>query len=295
MMETGPASVAALAEAGKHCAALAREFARDQWLGSLYAPPKAREALLALAAFDYEIRQARLRARNPTLAALRLSWWRGVIQGEQEAEAAGSPPALALLSAIAVFSLPRGELEAMLDSRLTELSPPPVLDLAGFEVYAGESEGARLRLAAGVCGGGADLDAGAAHTPAGLALALVRMLAEMPTRAGSAPTLFPVDIAQRHGATIRDFDSRRSTEAVLAACAAARGLAREKLAEAERRLELAPSAILPAFVPLGALGLDLDLIERTAAAPFQPAAEASPLRRQWAIWRWARRARHRGP
>ena len=289
MTSEGPLGVAALAEARKHCAAFVRENARDQWLGALYAPPERRDALLALAAFDHEIRQARLRARDPNLAALRLAWWRGVVQGERDDEAAGNPMALALMSAADAFSLPCAGLEAMLDARLEELVPSEDFDLAAFTAFAEGSDSARLRLAARICGGGKDLDAADASAPAGLALALTRMLAALPSKAGSAPTLFPVDVALRHGATGRDFEGRRATEAVVAACAEARALARDKLEEAERRLAASPKAILPAFIPLGTVGLDLDRLDRNAATPFEAPAEPSPLRRQWAIWRWARR------
>ena len=290
MTPKGPVGAAALAQAHKHCAALAREHARDWWLGALYAPPDARDALIALAAFDHEIRQARLRARDPNLAALRLAWWRGVVCGEREAEAAGNPTSLALMSAVEGFSLPRDELEAMLDARLEELVPAEGFDLAAFEAYADGSEGARLRLSTRICGGG---DGGSepakASAPAGMTLGLIRMLAALPWRAGSAPTLFPVDIARRHGAAMGDFDARRASDEVVAACGEARALAREKLSEAERLLAASPQSILPAFIPLGAVGLDLDRLDRNAAKPFDPPAEASPLRRQWAIWRWARR------
>jgi hypothetical protein len=68
-------------------------------------------------------------------------------------------------------------------------------------------------------------------------------------------------------------------------------LARGELAEAERRLNASPRAILPAFVPLGPLRLDPDRLDRNANRPFDPAGEVSPLRRRWAIWRWA----HVGP
>ncbi len=289
MTPAGPVGAAALAEARKYCAALVREHARDQWLGALYAPPDARDALFALAAFDHEIRQARLRARDPNFAALRLAWWRGVVRGEREGEAAGNPTALALIAAVDAFSLPRDEFEAMLDARLDEVFPAETFDFTAFAAFAAGSEGARLRLAGRVCGGGRDLDAGGAHAPAGLALALTRMLAALPAKAGSAPTLFPGELAQRHGATMRDFDARRASEGVVAACAEARSLARGKLEEAERRLAASRQAILPAFVPLGAVRLDLDRLERNATKPFDPPAEASPLHRQWAIWRWARR------
>jgi 15-cis-phytoene synthase len=285
----GPSGGGALAEANKHCDGLAREHARDQWLASLYAAPSARDALLALACFDYEIGQAHARARDPNLAAIRLAWWREVARGERDDEAAGNPVALALRSAIDAFALARDWLEAMIDARLQEMAPQEVFNLIAFEAYAGEREGARLRLASQIAAGGRDLDDKSAHAPAGFAIALTGMLSALPIRAGAAPTLFPADVAARHGATPHDFDARQASAGVIAACTEVRALAREKLADAEGRLATSPRAILPAFVPLGALGLDLDRLERNAAQPFEPLREVSSLRRQWAIWRWARR------
>ncbi len=289
MTASDPVPAETLAEAFKHCAAVAREHARDQWLGALYAPAASRDALLALAAFDHEIRQARLRARDPNLAALRLAWWREAALGPGDAEAGGSPTAIALRAAIAAFALPGAAIEAMLDARLTEIAPPQDFPLAAFEQYAAESEGARLRLAARIAAGGQDLDGSDASAPAGFALALTRMLASLSSQAGVAPTLFPTDVARRHGATGADFDARRETLGVVAAVAELCALARERLAEAERRLKASPPPILPAFVPLATLRLDLDRMERHAERPFDPAPAASPLRRQWAVWRWARK------
>ncbi len=282
-----PPGADALGDASRHCAALARAHARDQWLGALYASGAVRDALLALASFDVEIRRALARARDPSLAAMRLSWWRGVIVGERREEAAGSPVALALRAAIDAYALPGAWLEAMLDARLQEIAPQGDFNLAAFHAFAGESEGARLRLAARIAAGGHDLDEADAHAPAGIALALTRVLYQLPFKAGAAPTLIPADVAARHG-TSAEFDARRASPGVVAACAELRGLAREELREAERRLKASPPAILPAFVPLGALRLDLDRLDRNAERPFDPSGEVSPLRRQWAIWRWAR-------
>ncbi len=285
MTASEPISAGTLAEAFKHCAALARENARDQWLGALYAPAGSRDALFALACFDHEIRLARLRARDPNLAALRLAWWREAALGAGDPGAGGSPAALALRAAIAAFALPGEAIAAMLDARLTEIAPPVDFTLAAFAIYAAESEGARLRLASRIAAGARDLDDAEASAPAGLALGLARMLAGLP----SGPTLFPADVAKRHGATRADFDAMRASAGVVAASAELRGLARERLAEAERRLKASPPQILPAFVPLATLRLDLDRLERNAQRPFEPPAEVSALRRQWAIWRWARK------
>jgi phytoene synthase len=284
----GPVVSNALLEANRHCAALARAQARDQWLGALYANPRDHDALLALASFDYEIRQAILRARDPNLAALRLAWWRSAIAGERRDEAAGSPVALALSAAIEAYALPTGWLSEMLDARLQEIAPQDDLTLAAFRVFAHESEGARLRLAARIAAGGGDADSAEAHAPAGMAFALTRALLQLPFKAGAAPTLIPVDVAGAHGANPSEFSVRSATAGVIAVCAELRRHARAELAEAERRLETSPAAILPAFVPLGALRVDLDLLDRNAARPFDPPREVSPLRRQWAIWRWAR-------
>jgi phytoene synthase len=278
----------ALFEANRHCAALARAYARDQWLAALYASGAARDALIALAGFEAETRHALARARDPNLAALRLSWWRGAVAGERPEEAAGHPVALALGAAIEAYALPRAWLEAMLDARLQEIAREGDFDLAAFRVFADESEGARLRLAVRIAAGGRDLDEAQAHEPAAMALALRRVLGALPFTAGAAPTLIPADVAARHGASALEFDARRASPGVVAACAELRALARAELAEAERRLKASPSAILPAFIPLAPLRLDLDRLDRNASRPFEPLGEVSPLRRQWAIWRWAR-------
>lgn len=289
-MSGGARDPHALDDAHRHCAALARANARDQWLGSLYAPPGARNALLALASFDHEIRQAAARARVPGLAAMRLAWWRGVLRGERDEEAEGSPVALAFLSAIDGFGLPRSLAEAMLDARLVELARQGDVSFDAFESFAEASEGARLRLASRIAGGGRDLDRANAGSPAALTLAIARMLSALPLKAGAAPTFFPVDLASRHGASLDDIDARRATPGVTAAYAALIALARDRLEVAEQRLKASPQAILPAFIPLGAVRLDLAALDRNAAFPFNATAgEATPLRRQWSIWRWTRR------
>jgi phytoene synthase len=285
--ERPPQGADLLADATEHCAALARAHARDQWLAALYAGANARGALFALASFDYEIRNALKRARDPNLTAIRLAWWREVIAGERQAEAAGNPVALALRAAIDAYALPQASLEAMLDARLQAIAPQDDFNHVAFRAFADESEGARLRLASRIVAGGQDLDPAEAHAPAGMALALTRLIKELPFKAGSAPTLIPTDVIARHDVSVADFDARRASPGVLAACAQLRSLARDELAEAERRLKSSSPTILPAFIPLAPLRLDLGRLDRNAERPFDDVGEISPLRRQWAIWRWA--------
>ena len=122
-----------------------------------------------------------------------------------------------------------------------------------------------------------------------MALALTRLLKELPFKAGSAPTLIPTDVAARHGVSVEDFDARRASPGVIAACAELRGLARDELAEAERRLKSsALRSCRPSFRsrPCGSISTGSTAM-RTARS--MTVSEVSPLRRQWAIWRWARK------
>ena len=158
--------------------------------------PSARDALLALAGFDSRDPPGALRARDPNLAALRLAWWRGVVRGERDEEGAGNPVALALRAAIDAFALPRDRLEAMLDARLQEIAPQDDFNLAAFEAFAEESEGRAAAARVADCGGGKDLDAGRARTlRRGLRWRLRGCSSRCRSKAGAAPTLFPVDVA----------------------------------------------------------------------------------------------------
>ena len=146
---------------------------------------------------------------------MRLAWWRATSPANGRTRAAGSPVALALSAAIDAYALPRAFFEAMLDARLQEIAPQDDFNLAAFRAFADESEGARLRLASLIAAGGLELDQADAHAPAGMALALTRLIGQLPFKAGSAPTLIPADVAARHGASAADFDARRASPASL--------------------------------------------------------------------------------
>jgi phytoene synthase len=63
--------------------------------------------------------------------------------------------------------------------------------------------------------------------------------------------------------------------------------AREHLAQARGLWSTASSAILPALLPVAAVGPTLARMGRRSYDPFAP-FELAPLRRQWLIWRAAR-------
>jgi phytoene synthase len=53
----------------------------DRYFCALFAPAHHREALFTLTAFNHELARAQEVAREPTLALIRLQWWREVVEG----------------------------------------------------------------------------------------------------------------------------------------------------------------------------------------------------------------------
>ena len=109
-----------------------------------------------------------------------------------------------------------------------------------------------------------------------LRVALTGMLSALPIRAGAAPT------SSRPMSRRVTARACRTSICVGQAPASSRPQRRwerwrAKARRGESRLASSPRAILPAFVPLGALSLDLDRLGRNAAQPFEPSREVSAL------------------
>lgn len=122
----------------------------DRWLASRFiADPAKRADVIALYAFDYELRRAVEGASNPILAEIRLTWWSEVLdQIYTGVPVRLHPTAQALELVVRRRSLPREPLEAALDARLYALEG----DRAAGEIEAAEhiTEAAALALDAEV-------------------------------------------------------------------------------------------------------------------------------------------------
>jgi phytoene synthase len=115
---------------------LIRRLDHDRWLSSRFiADPQARADVIAVYAFDHELRRALQVASRPLIAEIRLTWWREVL----EQIAAGQPTrrhptAQAVAAAVQRRGLPLDRLEAALDARLYALDG----DSAAGEIEAAE-------------------------------------------------------------------------------------------------------------------------------------------------------------
>jgi phytoene synthase len=270
----------------EHCAALVREADRDRFLATLFAPAQHRDALFALYAFNAEIARIREVAREPLPGEIRLQWWREVLAGERDGEAAAHPVAAALRETLARYGFVAAPLLELIEARTFDLYDEPMASIADLELYGIRTQSPVFAIASGILGAGKappdlfTLDAGVAYT-------IAAMLSQLGRHASRRQLYVPLEVLDRHQVNTADIFAGRSSDALHAALAELRKLARAHLAAGQEKLKSAPPEILPALLPLAPIGPMLRCMEQAGYAPlqFEPAA---PWRRQWQLWRAAR-------
>src|SRR5262249_50392771 len=120
----------------------------------------------------------------------------------------------------------------------------------------------------------------------GLAYAITGLLRAFPYHAARGQLFVPLDLLDRHGASAEDIFAGRATPAIVAALAELRQVAQQHFA-AFRQAEI-PWVLAPAFLP-SELPAFCRKRRAGAADPFRR-RDVAPWRRQWALWRAARRA-----
>jgi phytoene synthase len=217
----------------------------DRFLAAPFVPAAARDAFLALAAFNHELARAREAATNPIVALIRLQWWRDAV-----AEAAAGRPARRhevagpLHAAIVSGGLAAADLQGLVDAREAEAEEAGIPTRDAFGAYLRASAGG-FALAAGRLLGAPD-----AALPLlqrlGALQGLAGVLRNVPAHAAQGRCLLPADALAEAGL---------SAAAVIADPAAAGPLCRALAAEggtllaAARRESLPPEA-LPAVLPV---------------------------------------------
>ena len=211
-----------------HCAALVRAADRDRYLATLFAPAQHRHAMYALYAFDCEIGRVREAAREPVPGEIRLQWWREVLAGEREGEAAAHPVAAALRETTARYRIDPGRLIALVDAHTFDLYGEPFATLDDLDNHAALTDGIVLGTAAKILGAeGFAVDALARH--AGIALMIVRGLVRLPPHAARRQIYIPREVLDRHAVTLESVFAREDSQGLKAALAELRRHARRQL------------------------------------------------------------------
>ena len=105
--------------------------------------PTHRDALFALYAFNVEIARVRELAREPMPGEIRLQWWREVLAGERDGEAAAHPVAAALRDDACALSACAAPLLDLIDARAFDLYDEPMATLTDLESYAHQDRSRR--------------------------------------------------------------------------------------------------------------------------------------------------------
>jgi phytoene synthase len=272
-------------DAYAYCEALVREADKDRFLASLFAPANRRPHLFALYGFNVEIARVGQVAHEPLAGEIRLQWWRDALSGRAPGEAAANPVAAALLDTIARCGMPAAPLDALIDARARDLYDDPILTLSELEAYGRATASTLFGMAARI------LDRGAAPDdvadPAGVAYALAGLLKAFPRHAARGQIYLPTETLERHGVAGAEVAAGTAGPGLRAALAEIAGQARERLAQAAGRWQSVSPGARPAFLPLAWVAPLLARIERNPD-PFVP-IDLPQWRRQWLLWRAARR------
>ena len=277
-----------MADSFGHCEQLVREADKDRFLAALFAPAAQRPALFALYAFNVEIARVREVAREPMPGEIRLQWWREVVEGQRAEEARAHPVAAALMQTVAQYGLPVEVLSDLIDAHAFDLYDDPMPSLAHAEAYATKTSSALFHLAAKILDANAAVGDLARH--AGIAYGFAEQLRLFPRHAARRQLFIPLDILQRYGAAPEDIFAGKATPELRAALAEMRLHIRGHLAAANDLLASAPAAVLPAFLPVALVRPLLKRMEDRGYDPFG-AIDVPQWRRQWTLWRAARRPR----
>jgi phytoene synthase len=275
-------------QAFAHCEALVRAADRDRFLATLFAPRERRGALFALYAFNVEIARVREVVRDPVAGEIRLQWWSDVLAGDGRGEIEAHPVASALRASVARYGLPPERLQTTISARRFDLYDEPMATLADLEAYADGASSSLIALAAQILNGDGASDIDALSDHAGLAHAIAGLLKAFPFHAARGQLFVPLELLERHGADRQDVRIGRATPQLRSALADLRDSARRHLRQAQDMARTVSPDAMPALLPVALAGATLARMERGDYDPFVP-VEIAPWRRQWLIWRAARR------
>jgi NADH dehydrogenase [ubiquinone] 1 alpha subcomplex assembly factor 6 len=267
--ETRPSSARSGAAAeDASLAALVRRHDHDRFQTALFAPPRQRDALFALYAFNYEIARVREAVSEPMLGQIRLQWWREVVSAAFSGEAPRQHVVAEPLTAIIrEFGLSRDYFERLIDARERDLDPEPPASLAALEDYADGSSASLVLLALEMLGANQP-EAQEAGRAVGIGYALAGLIRAMPFHAAARRSYIPADLAARTGLKIEDYEARRMTAALRVAVNEIAAAARRHLSEARSHRAAIPRAAIAAVLPALIAERFLRRLERVGYDPF---------------------------
>jgi len=257
-------------EGGRYCADQVRRFDHDRYLCALFVPASARDAVLALYAFNVEIGRIRDQVREPMMGQIRLQWWREVIEHAPRGDLRQHPIAQALGAAIRAHGLSGAPFEALLVARERDLENEPPATLSELETYAEATSSSLIALALRVLGESGEA-AGAAARHVGIAWALTGLLRAVPYHAARRQIFLPADLMRSAGLDIEAMVAGRPGEPLRRVAREVAAAARGHLARARALRPEVPRRAVPALLPAVLADRYLGRLERHGFSLFDGA------------------------
>ncbi|MDD2704195.1 MAG: squalene/phytoene synthase family protein [Acidocella sp.] len=155
----------------------------DRFFCTLFAPAEKRDALALLYLFNNELARAREVASEPTLALIRLQWWREVVEGTEKKHELATPLSAALNAGL----FERADLLGLVEAREVE-ADHEIPSLEAFLAYARGTGGRLARIAGKALGADSQ-----AVEDLGTAYAISGILRAAPFLARQERSLLPTD------------------------------------------------------------------------------------------------------
>ncbi len=275
-------------DAYAHCETLVRAADKDRYLAGLFAPATARPHLYALYAFAGEVARVSDAAREPLPGEIRLQWWRDALAGEARGEASANPVAAALMDTVMQRRLPTEPLLALIDAHAFDLYDDDMPSLADLDAYAERTSGTLFALAAKILDADSAATIADAAASAGIAYGVTQRLRTFARDASRRQIFVPLELLQQCAVARNAIEARQSSDGLRAALAMLREHARAAFERFRATADAVPEACASAFLIAALVPPLLDRLDAVAADPFRP-VEVPQWRRQWALWRAARK------
>ena len=130
------------------CASLVERGDPDRFAATMAAPPKARETLFPLYAFNIEVARAPWVTAEPLIAEMRLQWWRDVVAAPASGAALAHEVAGPLHHVIHSKNLPVQTLDRLIAARRRDIGQNPFTTQSDLTDYLEDTGAALMWLAA---------------------------------------------------------------------------------------------------------------------------------------------------
>lgn len=266
-----------------------REHDPDRYLSVLFAPARARPALMALYAFSIDVSRIPEAVSEPMLGEIRLQWWRDALAALEQGGATGNPVADALGEAMREHGLPKTLLLGAIDARSFDLSGSLMPDRQAMKAYLVKTSGSLFAGAARILADGVSPAAERLSSDAGYVWGLTGLLRALPLHLSRGRLYLPASDFEDKGADPGALLRGQMDDASRAALAGLRREAREAWSRLRNGIGALPSAERTAFLPLALVPAYLDSLDAMAGEPLEAIADINPLMRiaklTWAAMR----------